>query len=307
MHFTLHQLKVFQKVAEKQSITKAAAELHLTQPAVSIQMRKFQDQFDIPLIDNIGRKMHLTEFGLEIAETIQKVLQEVQEIERRTLAYKGAMVGPLRISVVSTGKYVMPYFLSGFLGDHPGIDLRMDVTNKSQVVEALEENKVDFALVSKLPEHFQVEKITLMENKLFLIGKSGGEHSGKVLDPKVLESIPLIYRENGSATRHAMERFIKDRSILQKKTMQLTSNEAVKQAVVAGLGYSIMPLIGIQNELANKSVEILQMDGLPIVTNWNLIWLKGKSPTPIATAYLEYLKAEKDAVIADRFAWHEGY
>ena len=150
MNYTLHQLRIFLKVAHKQSVTKAAEELHLTQPAISIQLKKLQEQFDLPLIEIIGKKLYITEFGKEIMEASERILREVDEIKYKALAYKGQLAGELRLSIVSTGKYVMPFFLTDFLGKHAGVDLNMDVTNKSKVVQSLEKNEVDFALVSVL-------------------------------------------------------------------------------------------------------------------------------------------------------------
>ncbi|MEQ9591206.1 MAG: LysR family transcriptional regulator, partial [Cyclobacteriaceae bacterium] len=249
MHYTLHQLQVFLKVTENESITKAAEELHLTQPAVSIQLKNFQDQFEIPLTEIVGRKLYVTDFGREIAIAAEKILNEVQAINNRTLAYKGELIGKLRISVVSTGKYVMPYFLSDFLNLNPGVELVMDVTNKAQVIESLEKNEVDFSLVSVLPSKLNVEKVALMQNKLFLVGNSDKKYRSKTYDKDILKDLPLIYREQGSATRQVMEAFLMKKKWTTWKKMELTSNEAVKQAVLAGLGCSIMPLIGIKTEL----------------------------------------------------------
>ena len=147
MNYTLNQLRIFLKITQTKSVTKAAEELHLTQPAVSIQLRNFQDQFDIPLTEVVGRKIYITDFGLEIAESVESILTQVQTINHKTLKYKGQLAGRLKLSVVSTGKYVMPYFLSAFINQHSGIELLMDVTNKSRVIESLEKNEVDFSLV----------------------------------------------------------------------------------------------------------------------------------------------------------------
>lgn len=159
MNYTLRQLQVFLKVSEKQSITKAAEELFLTQPAVSIQLKNFQDQFSIPLTEVVGRKLYVTDFGKEIASAAEKIVNQVQAINYKTLSYQGNLTGRLKISVVSTGKYVMPYFLSNFMRKNDGVDLIMDVTNKAQVVRALEENTVDFALVSVLPSHLKINRV----------------------------------------------------------------------------------------------------------------------------------------------------
>lgn len=307
MNYTLHQLQVFLKVTQIQSITKAAEELHLSQPAVSIQLKNFQDQFEIPLTEVVGRKLFVTDFGKEIAESAENILNQVYAINYKTVAYKGQLTGRLKISVVSTGKYVMPYFLSDFLKQHAGVELLLDVTNKLNVIRSLEKNEVDLALVSVLPDHLQFEKVDLIQNKLYLVANRDFKSASKVHDKSIFETLPLIYREPGSGTRYAMEKFIERNNLPVQKKMELTSNEAVKQAVIAGMGCSIMPLIGIKNELGNGDLQIINVKGFPIKSIWNLIWLKGKSFSPVANSFLTYIKLEKSKIIKNRFEWYEQY
>lgn len=303
MNYTLHQLHIFLKVSQIQSITKAAEELYLTQPAVSIQLKNFQDQFPIPLTEVVGRKLYITDFGKQIAMAAEKILNEVSTIDNKTLAYQGKLSGRLKISIASTGKYVMPYFLNDFMNRNTGVELVMDVTNKTRVVESLELNEVDFALVSVLPKKLKVDQVELMPNKLFFVASSVLELKRSLTKKKLFEEFPLIYREQGSATRNAMEKFIETNGFSVRKKMELTSNEAVKQAVVAGLGCSIMPLIGIKNELNNGDLQIIPVKGLPMITTWNLIWLKSKNLSPAALAYLDFINSEKKDIIVKKFTW----
>ncbi|SRX56144.1 LysR substrate-binding domain-containing protein [Aequorivita sp. CIP111184] len=307
MNYTLNQLTIFLKITELKSITKAAEALYLTQPAVSIQLKNFQDQFEISLTEVIGRQLYVTSFGQEIAEATKRILAEVETMKHKSLAFKGQLTGRLTIAVVSTGKYVMPFFLSSFLNENSGVDLVMDVTNRYQVLEALEKNEVDFALVSVLPDNLKVEKMGLMENKLFLVGSPALTQSISKKRTEIFENLPWIYREEGSATRQSMERFIASNNIQVNKKIQLTSNEAVKQAVLAGLGFSIMPLIGLKNELNDKEISIVPVKGLPVKTAWNLIWLKGKKFSPAALTYLEFLKENIETVIETHYKWLENY
>ncbi len=307
MNYTFNQLRIFLKISQTGSVTKAAKELHLTQPAVSIQLKNFQDQFEIPLTEIIGRKIFITDFGKEIAVAAENILSHVHAINYKTLAHKGYLAGRLKISVVSTGKYVMPYFLSDFLKQHEGIELMMDVTNKLKVLESLGKNEVDFSLVSVLPDNLLIEKMELMQNKLYLISNNKQKFKAKLYDKDIFETLPLIYREQGSGTRQTMENYILQNSLPVRKKMELTSNEAVKQAVIAGLGCSIMPLIGIKNELQNGELQIIPVKGFPIKSVWNLIWLKGKNHSPVALAFLNYLKKEKENIVNERFDWFEKY
>ncbi len=307
MDYTLHQLRIFLKIAETESITKAAEELHLTQPAVSIQLKNLQDQFDIPLTEVVSKKLYLTDFGKEIAQSAELVLNEVYAINYKTQLYRQQLSGRLKLSVVSTGKYVIPYFLSGFLKQHPTVELQMDVTNKARVVESLEKNEVDFSLVSVLPQKLRIQKIELMENKIFLIANADSKIPDKKITLRMLESLPLIFREQGSATRNAMENYLHKNQLSVEKKIELSSNEAVKQALLAGLGYSIMPLIGIKNELGNKQLQIVPLKGLPIKTAWNIISLLDKKMSPVANAFMKYLAKEKDQIISRQFNWLKNY
>jgi len=303
MKYTLHQLEVFLEIVDKGSITKAAESLFLTQPAVSIQLKKFQSQFPIPLIEIIGRKVYVTTFGKEIAQAARKILEEVSAIDHKINQYQSKLAGDLTISVVSTGKYLMPYYLSHFVNTHPGIDFSMDVTNKLKVVEDLEENRVDFALVSVLPEHLSLERLPLIKNSLYLVAGTEREKGRKGNKSLIFKEQPLLFREPGSATRNAMEKFMQRIHTPTRKKIVLTSNEALKQAVIAGLGYSIMPMIGIRNAVDQGDITVIPYKGLPIHTQWNLVWLKRKKLSPVALAFIDYLKQEKETIKAKYFDW----
>ena len=295
MNFTFHQLKIFLKVIQYQNITRAAEEMYMTQPALSIQLKNFQRQFDIPLIEKVGKKLQPTDFGKSIVGIAENILSEAERLNYTTKEYQGLITGKLRISSASTGKYVIPYFLSEFVHKYPGIDLTLDVSNKTTVINQLQNNEIDLALVSVLPEKLETNEEILLENKLYLIGAT----------QQINKSRPLIYRENGSATRNAMSKYF--RNTTKRKSIELTSNETVKQAVVAGLGYSIIPLIGMRNELQNKDVYVIPSKGLPILTHWRLIWLKNKILSPVASSYLDFIRKEKDIIIKKHFAWYVDY
>jgi DNA-binding transcriptional LysR family regulator len=296
MNYTLNQLRIYLKITQTLSITKSAEQLNLTQPAISIQLKNFQQQFDYPLIEIIQRRIHVTALGKEIALAAESIISEIDNINYRSQNFKNNLAGHLRISIVSTGKYIMPYFLSDFLKNNVNIDLTMDVTNKSKVIQSLLDNEIDFALVSILPDDIQVEKFNLIPNELYLVGNK--EVGPEIKIEEQLASTPFIFREKGSGTRQVMEKFIAKNKIKIKKKLELTSNEAVKHAIISGLGYSIMPLIGIRNEIQNGLLKIIPIKGLPLKTTWQLIWLKEKRLTPIAESYLKYLELEKKNIIS---------
>ena len=300
MNYTLNQLNIFQKVVEHKSVSRASEALHLTQPAVSIQLKNFQQNFSIPLTEIVGRQLYVTEFGKEIYLLASEILNKTEEINFKTLDFKGELTGSLKLSIVSTGKYIMPYFLSEFLSEHKGVTLKMDVTNKNRVIDSLQNNEVDFSLVFILPDNLNIDYIPLMPNNLQLIG-SESLKSPKKADFNFLSKQSLIYREVGSGTRQIMENYLIENNISVQKKLELTSNEAVKQSVMAGLGVSIMPIIGIKNELKSGALKIIPVKGLPIQTNWYLIWLKGKKHAPIAKSLLSHIELNKDLVVATHF------
>lgn len=307
MNYSLHQLKIFLTVIETESITKAAEVLHLTQPAISIQLKNLQDQFNIPLTEIIGRKLYITDFGREIAAHAKEILDQMDAIKYKTLSYQGRLAGKLKLAVVSTGKYIIPYFLSEFLSQNSSIELEIDVTNKSKVIEKLENNLIDLALVSTIPKNLKTEGLSLIKNKLYLVGKAESTFSKKIIDTQFLQTIPLIYREQGSSTRYLMEQFLELHGVKNQNTLELTSNEAVKQALLAGLGFSIMPLIGLRNEISSGELKIIPLNKLPIVTEWQLIWLSDKKHSFVTQAFIEHVKDNKNSIIDTYFSWYDNY
>ena len=306
MNYSLNQLAIFLKIVQTKSITKTAEAMHLTQPAVSIQLKNFQSQFNVSLVEIINKKVFITEFGRDIAESAQNIMNEVSLIDNRLTKYNGSLTGTLRMSSVSTGKYVIPYFLTDFLKENQSVDLRLDVSNKSTVLDLIEQNQSDFSLVSTLPKSLALHKIELMTNSLYLVGPGNQSQPIESITKHTLEKLPLIYREEGSATRMAMEKFIEKNRISVKKKIQLTSNEAVKQAVIAGIGFSIMPVIGLKNELEQKQLQIIPINGLPMKTSWNLVWHRKKRLSPVAIAFKEYLEQHKKEIIHTHFNWIHG-
>ena len=296
MKYTLNQLHVFQKVFETKSITKAADQLFMTQPAVSIQLKNFQQQFKTPLYEYQGRGIVITEFGKQIAKIVGSCMNNLNELEILSSAYDNILKGKLKIASASTGKYVIPFFLSDFLKQHKGIDLALNVTNKSMVVESLLNNKIDFAIISTLPDNIEINEELLIENKLYLVGLSKQNFISK----------PLIFRENGSATRLVMEGYFNKFKKGVKK-IELESNEAVKQAVLANIGISILPIIGLKNEIKSQQLEIIPQKNLPITTQWRIVWRIDKNLSPVAKAFLNYIKLNKEMIVQKYFKWYDAY
>ncbi|MFK7933156.1 MAG: LysR substrate-binding domain-containing protein [Saprospiraceae bacterium] len=301
MNYTINQLRIFVKVCEYQSVTKAAEAMFLTQPAISIQLKKLQDEFDVALTEVIGRRIFITDFGREVEKLAKDILDKLERMQGAANDYKGLLTGQLKIASASTGKYVIPYFLTGFMRKYPGVSISIDVTNKTRVVESLQANTIDFAMVSVIPPNIPLEKVPLLKNELNLVAAAKFPKLPKRMTHKKLSEQTLIFREKGSATRETMTNYLSQHQIEAKQTMYLVSNEAVKQAVQAGLGLSILPLIGIQKELLLETMRIIPIKGLPIFSEWNLVYGKGKQLLPAGKALIHYLNEHKQRIITDHF------
>lgn len=285
MKYTLHQLEIFVRLSRTLSVTQTAEELNLSQPAVSIQLKNFQGNFSIPLTEIVHKRLYLTDFGKSVAQKAEEVLRSTEGINQCLAVYQGEITGGLRISTVSTGKYIAPYLLAPYVQAHPSVEVSLNVSNKAQVLLELTNNEVDLALISLKPD-IRLEEYVLMENEFVLVG-SKPPTSAEVWSPDRLGSVPLLFREPGSATRQMMERYIQQHGITVKRSLELTSNEAIKQSVKAGLGYSIMPRVSILSDLELGKMYIQPMRGLPIRSQWSFIWPEGKKLSPQAQAFLD--------------------
>ena len=302
MNLTLHQLKAFQAIAKYQSITKAAEAMNMTQPAVSIQLKNLQEQFSVPLTEIIGKKIHITEFGQELVDTADRIFSEMNSIETKMLELKGLLGGKIRISSVSTGKYIIPYLMADFMKIHPHVDISLEVSNRYNVLAHLQENSTDLALVSLWPDDLDLESISIAENNWYLAcAFDKVDFYKKEIEQENWSKIPMILREKGSGTRTMMEKFFSDRDIHVESKMELATNEAVKQAVMAGLGISVLSNFSMTQELIDKRLAIIPYPGFPLKADWRLIWLKQKKHPPAVNAFIRWLGENKDEIFKDHF------
>lgn len=303
MSYTLHQLRVFETVAREGGITRAANELHMSQPAVSIQLKQLETHLGIPLTEVLGRTLHLTEAGREVYERIRHVNRALEDMETTLGEMKGSIRGRLQVAAVSTGKYVMPYFLGRFKERHPGIDIRMLFDNRDTVFSHLRENRTDFAVVSIPPKGMAVEALPIMDNPLVVASPPGAIPPDRTLSFAELANRTFILREEGSGTRLVMLDLFKRHRIRPDVPFELGTSEAVKQAVMAGLGVSILSAFSIRSELRNGDIQVLPVDGFPLTTHWQLIWQKGKRLSPAALNFLSFVRERKAQIIEEHFRW----
>ena len=302
MNITLHQLKAFQAIAKFQSITKAAEAMSMTQPAVSIQLKNLQEQFEVPLTEIIGKRIHITEFGQELVDTADRIFGELGQIEEKMLELKGLLGGKIRISAVSTGKYIIPYLMADFMKIHPHVEISLEVSNRFKVLTHLQENSTDLALVSLWPDDLDLESIQLAENKWYLACSPEKKASySEAIEEGKWEMVPFVLREKGSGTRTTMENFFQERDIHVGSKLELSTNEAVKQAVMAGLGASLLSNFSMAQELKEGRIALLELPGLPIKADWNLIWLKQKKHSPAAKAFIRWLSENRKKALSTHF------
>ena len=293
MHITLRQLRIFESVTRRLSYTRAAEELHLSQPAVSMQIRQLEDTIGLELFEKYGKRIQLTDAGRELfhySETISYQLREAKEILE---SMKGLKKGRLKLAVASTINYFAPRLLASFNKRYPGVSLHLDVTNRKQIIRLLETNGTDLVLMGQPPDELELEATPFMDNPLVVIAPP--EHP-----LAAMEHIPLarlaeeifVVREAGSGTRIAMERVFAAQELELRLGMEMTRNETIKQAVRSGLGLSVVSRHTIELELETKRLLELDVEGFPIIRKWYLVYRAEKRLSPLADAFKQFLLTE---------------
>ncbi len=293
MNITLRQLKVFASVARHLSFTRAAEELHLTQPAVSMQVKQLEAQLDSALFEQLGKKIYLTEAGEEVYHYSRLISQQLDELETVLANIKGLAHGKLRISVATTANYFAPHLLAAFCQRYPGVNVILNVTNRQTLLHQLTENEVDMVIMGQPPAEMDLEAAPFMENPLVTIAPPDHPLVGKQKVPiKELEKEMFLVREAGSGTRNAMQRFFDNHQISITTSMEVSSDEAIKQSVQAGLGLGVMSQDAVQLELSLGKLAILDIDEFPIRRHWYLVHRKGKRLSAIAQAFKDFLLSD---------------
>lgn len=293
LHITMRQLQVFEAVARHLSFTRAAEELHLTQPAVSMQVKQLQSMVDLPLFEQLGKKVHLTEAGDTMVTHSRKMMAQLNEIEKDINCLRGVDRGQLKICIASTVNYFATRLLSKFCAKYKTVNIRLDVINREELLKRLEANEPDLVLMGQPPEEADVEASAFMENPLIIIGTPRHPLAGKKNIPitKMAEE-KFVMRESGSGTRAAMERIFDKNHVVTKPGIQLSSNETIKQSVEAGLGLAVVSAHTVELELkANRLVE-LDVEYFPIMRKWYVAYRRGKQLSTTAKVFLEFVLKE---------------
>jgi len=295
---TLRQFKVFEAVARQLSFSKAAVELHLSQPAVSMQVKGLEAIVGLPLTEQLGKKIFLTEAGREVLHASQRITAQLNDLQTNLAQLRGMDSGQLNIAVTSTANAVATGILARFRGRHPQVSIHLAVSNRESVLSQLAANRIDLAIMGQVPEGLDLEATRFMDNPLVIIAPPGHRLVGKKnITVEDLAAESFLVREAGSGTRGAMERFFAAKGLEIRTSMEMSSNEAIKQAVQAGLGLGILSLQTLEMELALQRLAVLTVEGFPIMRHWYLVHRADKRLSPVVLAFKQFvLAAGKTAV-----------
>ena len=299
MNVTLRQLSVFESAARLLSYTRAAEELHLSQPAVSMQIRQLEDEAGLQLFEKQGRKLYLTEAGRELHQYSRTILHDLHEAEEVMEALKGLNTGHLNIGAASTVNYFAPRLLAAFSKRYPGITLSLEATNRENLINMLSANEKDLVLMGHPPEQINLEFEPFLENPLVVIAPPDHPLAKQRNIPihRLADEV-FVNREAGSGTRAAMERFFSEQGITLKTGIQMTRNVAIKSAVRAGLGLSVVSIHSIELELETGRLVVLDVKGFPIRRRWYLVYRHGKRLSPAATAFKDFVLSEAGNILS---------
>lgn len=292
-NFTFRQLKLLEAVARNSSFTRASEELHLTQPAVSTQIKQLESEVGIPLFEHLGKKIFLTAAGREMYAFSRTIAQQFTDIHTVLEEMKGIQRGNLDIAVTSTAKYFAPYLLAAFCKQHARITVNLNVTNRETILRQLADNIPDMAIMGNPPAGMSLVANSFMSNPLVVIAPPDHPltHSGRIPLHRLLQE-SFIVREKGSGTRNAIERFLEQRGQTMTTTMEMSRNEAIKHAVMAGLGLGIVSLHTLEMEFKLERLAVLNVEGFPILKDWYVVHREGKRFSAAAQAFKEFVLGE---------------
>jgi LysR family transcriptional regulator, low CO2-responsive transcriptional regulator len=297
---TLRQMRIFSVVARELSFTQAARELHLTQPAVSQQIKLLEAEVGMPLFEHVGRKVHLTPVGAELLRYANQSLDLMREAGEALAAMRGARRGVLKLGAVSTAKYFAPSLLSAFTAAYPEVTIKFPVGNREEVIEQLASNEIDLVIMGRPPRELSTIAEAFAKHPFVIIAAPDHPLAGKRrIQLTQLSQENFLMREPGSGTRASMEHVFRNSAVSFRSSMEVSSTETIKQAVMAGMGISFISLHTIGLELKTGKLTILDVAGLPIIRDWFVIHLKEKRLWPIAAAFRAFLLERGAAIIQE--------
>ena len=301
-NYTLKQLQTFIEVAREKSVSKAAERLFVTQPAVSMQIRQLEEAFGLALIEPVGRNIQLTQAGHEFLSHAIAATAKLKDLEASMAEHVGMKRGRIDLAVVSTAKYFVPMLLVRFAKLLPGVEVKLRIDNRENILGMLSRSEVDLVIMGRAPNTLDCEATPFAENPLSIVCAPDHPLSRrKRLPIEALKDYEFVVREQGSGTRAAMERLFAQHDIALKVAMEMPSNETIKQAVMAGMGLSFLSLRTVRHELAGGHIALVDVGGMPIMGKWYVTHLTQKKLSPAARAFKEFL-IEQGAPLIDSWA-----
>jgi DNA-binding transcriptional LysR family regulator len=300
---TLRQLEVFAEAARHGSYSKVAAALHLTQPAVSMQIRQLEDAAGLPLFERVGRRQVLTDAGARLLDHASRVLGELSDAQQSLQSLQGLKGGAISVGLVSTAEYFTPKLLARFSALHEGIDVGFTVGNREMLVRLLRENRIDLAVMGRPPQEVDCIAEPLADNPHVLV--AAVDHPLRRKRRLELESLAaetFLQREPGSGTRILIEELFAKARFKPRRLLTFGSNETIKQAVMAGLGLSLLSLHTLALELRAREIAILPVDGMPLMRTWHVVHARQRRLSPAASAFRSFLVAQTQPRLATAFA-----
>ena len=298
MHLTLQQLRLYEAVARLGSFTRAAEELCITQPAVSIQLKRLEEQVGLVLFEHVGKKIFPTAAGKVTYEASLDILNRIADLKMSIEELKGEVKGSLQVSVVTTAKYFLPNLLGAFLQQYPDVEPKLKFTNRARVMERLMNNEDDFVMMGQVPEDNSLKTYPFINNILGVVAPADHPLANKKnISLKELAQHRFLNREIGSGTRYVFDQLLEERGVIIEPYMELGSSEALKQAVMAGLGIAVLSLHSVQLELSVNKLTVLDVEGFPLKRRWFAVHLKGKRLSLVARTFLEFILAESHQIL----------
>jgi DNA-binding transcriptional LysR family regulator len=296
--YTLRQLDTFLEVARQLSISRAADALHVSQPAVSMQLRQLEDIVGMPLYEQVGRKIRLTEAGHEFEHYAVSAIAQLKQLDDAMADRRGIRKGRVDLAMVSTAKYFVPMLLVLFRKKYPDIQVSLQIHNRENIMQLLMRNEVDLVIMGRAPDTIDCVASAFATNPLGIISSPEHPLSRRRHAPiSILNDQEFVVRENGSGTRHAMQRLFEEKGIHPRIVMEMPSNETIKQAVMAGMGMSFLSLRTIRHELASGHLALVDIEGLPIVRHWHITHLTDKRLSPAASVFKAFIVEEAGPLI----------
>jgi LysR family transcriptional regulator, low CO2-responsive transcriptional regulator len=296
---TFHQLQILEAIARHSSFTRAAEELNLTQPTVSQQMKQLTKLIGMPLVEQLGKKLYLTAAGKEVLAAANAITDRLQQLEGTLNDLQGLEKGRLSLATTTTAKYFVPRLLGTFHKQHPAIELKLNITNQSEVLKRLARNEDDLYFTGRPPQDLDIELRPVLPNPLVVVAASNHPlaQETKAISLKRIVEEPFIMRESGSGTRAIVEQFFAENRLDLNVVMEMSSNEAIKQGIVGDLGISVLSLHTLSLAVAGSPLTCLNVEGFPIQRRWYAVYPKGKQLSIAAQMFLDFLLNEGKQIV----------